>query len=141
MDEAHDLLRDAIEVIVPNLNWRYSGVTATNRAIAPLLARQARVLWLGPHRPEGVQRLRVRDLFALRRAPRQAPSGRRLRIWHARRNIEMIAGVVLKRLGWPLGTVKTRTRRALLRLREALGTEFGPQAGLDVMPVPAGEDR
>jgi mannosyltransferase len=91
--------RDAIEVIVPNLNWRYSGVTAANRAIAPLLTRRARVVWLGPHRPDGVPKLCVRDLWALRRPP--------LRIWHARRNIEMIAGVVLKALGWPLGLVFT----------------------------------
>lgn len=48
---------------------------------------------------------------------------------------------IAQRLGWPLGTVKTRTRRALQRLREDLGTEFGPQAGHDVVPVPAGEDR
>jgi RNA polymerase sigma-70 factor (ECF subfamily) len=48
---------------------------------------------------------------------------------------------IAERLGWPLGTVKTRTRRALQRLRETLGTEFGPSAGLDVVPVPAGEDR
>jgi mannosyltransferase len=101
MDEANDLPCGAIEVIVPNFNWRYSGVTATNRAIAPLLARRAKVGWLGPHRPEGVQGLRIRDLFALRSAPRDRP----LRIWHARRNIEMIVGVVLKALGWPLGLV------------------------------------
>lgn len=91
--------RDAIEVIVPNLNWRYSGVTATNRAVAPLLAQRARVAWLGPHRPEGVAKLRLRDLFAERRPP--------LRIWHARRNVEMIAGVFLKALGWPLGLLFT----------------------------------
>ena len=48
---------------------------------------------------------------------------------------------IADRLDWPLGTVKTRTRRALLHLREVLGSEFGPAAGLDVVPVPAGEDR
>jgi RNA polymerase sigma-70 factor (ECF subfamily) len=32
------------------------------------------------------------------------------------------------RLGWPIGTVKTRTRRALRHLRRLLAPEFGPGA-------------
>ena len=45
------------------------------------------------------------------------------------------------RLDWPLGTVKTRTRRALLRLREALGGQFGPTGALSDVPVSTSKDR
>ena len=36
--EFDDDALDALEVVIPNLNWRYSGGTAVNRTIAPLIA-------------------------------------------------------------------------------------------------------
>ena len=90
------------EVIIPNLHWRYSGVTATNRMIAPRLARLVPAAWLGRDAPEGIVRLRFRDLIRLRGLRAKRP-----RIWHARRNNEMIVGLLLKALGWQLALVFT----------------------------------
>lgn len=48
---------------------------------------------------------------------------------------ELTQSEIAERLGWPLGTVKTRTRRALRHLREALAGETG-----QVQPAVTGED-
>jgi mannosyltransferase len=89
-----------LQLIVPNLHRRYSGVTATNRMVAPRLAQMVRAAWLGSYAPDGMARMGFADLLKLWR--RRAPL-----IWHARRNDEMIAGVVLRALGWPLKLVFT----------------------------------
>ena len=95
-----DISARPLEVIVANLHWRYSGVTATSRAVAPRLARALRAAWLGPDGPEGIARLGASGLLALWRRGRPV-------IWHARRNNEMIAGVVLRALGWRFKLVFT----------------------------------
>src|SRR4030081_1105590 len=89
-----------LQLIVPNLHRRYSGVTATNRMVAPKLAQLFRAAWLGPDAPGGIARLGGADLTKL--WPRRTPL-----IWHARRNNEMITGVLLRSLGWPLKLVFT----------------------------------
>src|ERR1700688_726191 len=89
------LSADDLQLIVPNLHRRYSGVTATNRMVAPKLANLFNAAWLGPDAPEGIARMGFSDLAKLWR--RNTPL-----IWHARRNNEMIVGVLLRALGWPL---------------------------------------
>ena len=84
-----DISADGLQLIVPNLHRRYSGVTATNRMVAPKLAQLFRAAWFGPDAPDGIARLEVAGLFKLRR--RRMPL-----IWHARRNNEMIVGVLLR---------------------------------------------
>jgi mannosyltransferase len=89
-----------LQLIVPNLHRRYSGVTATNRMVAPKLAKMFRAAWLGSDTPDGIARMGFADLLKLWR--RRMPL-----IWHARRNDEMIVGVLLRALGWPLKLVFT----------------------------------
>src|ERR1700737_2669707 len=89
-----------LQLIVPNLHRRYSGVTATNRMVAPKLAKLFRAAWLGPDAPDGIAPMAVADLLKLWRR-------RTSLIWHARRNNEMIVGVLLRSLGWPLKLVFT----------------------------------
>jgi len=91
---------DNLQLIVPNLHRRYSGVTATNRMVAPRVAKLFRAAWFGSDAPEGIARLSVAGLLQLWRRPKPL-------IWHARRNNEMIVGVILRALGWPLKLVFT----------------------------------
>jgi mannosyltransferase len=90
---------DAIDVVIPNLKKRYSGGTAVNRTIAPLIGKRCGAVWFGPDRPEGIAGLSLGGLLRLRFV---LPKDRPARIWHARRNTEMLLGLILKGLGWRL---------------------------------------
>ncbi|HEY6633030.1 MAG TPA: glycosyltransferase family 4 protein [Rhizobiaceae bacterium] len=83
-----------IDVVAPNLKFRLSGVTSTIIQLVPVQARTIGIATIGPGLPDSLPKMRWWQLPALLRRP---ASGRR-RIWHARRNTEMVAGLLLRRL-------------------------------------------
>ncbi|MGL6212063.1 MAG: glycosyltransferase family 4 protein [Paracoccaceae bacterium] len=76
------------DVIAPNLKRRLSGVTATVVRLIPIQARMMNVVATGPGLPDGVPHLALWRIFVL---PRD-----RWRVWHARRNSEMVLGLLLR---------------------------------------------
>lgn len=83
-----------IEVVATNFKRRLSGVTTTIERVVPAQARSVRIATLGPGLSKELPRIRFQDLPRLWRRP----AGRPFRIWHARRNIEMLPGILLRDL-------------------------------------------
>ena len=83
------------EVIAPNFKRRLSGVTSTIVQLVPLMKKLGLgIATLGPGLPESVPRTRFWQVpWLLRR-----PAGRPFRVWHARRNTEMVGGVILRHI-------------------------------------------
>lgn len=88
--------------------------------------------------PEGaLDALEVR--LAIRDALETMPETERTVILLAYRD-ELSQVEIAERLGWPLGTVKTRTRRALLHLRDALGDALHPARATAMRPFPTADE-
>lgn len=83
-----------IDVIAPNLKRRHSGVTSTIVQLVPKQAEDIGIAALGPGLPKGLPKIAWWQVPLLLRRPRE----RRFRIWHARRNIDMLAGLALRRI-------------------------------------------
>lgn len=81
------------EVIVFNIKQRYTGVSATVNALVPLQAQQWRLAYCGTPLPHGMPGMRLREAMRLSRKP---PADRPFRIWHVRRDHEMLAGIVAR---------------------------------------------
>lgn len=88
-----DLDPAKLDVLVPNFKKRLSGVTATIVRLVPLQAQQMALAAVSPDLPAHVPQIRLSQLLTM---PRNGPHG--ARIWHARRNTEMLAGLALKHL-------------------------------------------
>lgn len=77
-------------VIAPNLKRRLSGVTATIARLVPLQAQWIDIAATGPGLPEDIPHIPLGRLPFLSR--------KTLRVWHARRNTEMLLGLILRDL-------------------------------------------
>jgi mannosyltransferase len=81
-------------VVAPNFKRRLSGVTSTLERVVPVQARSLPVAAFGPGLKPSVPRIGAAALLGFWRAP----AGQPFRIWHARRNVEMLAGLVMRDL-------------------------------------------
>ncbi|EJF75670.1 glycosyltransferase family 4 protein [Bartonella alsatica] len=81
------------EIIAPHFKKRLSGVTSTVIQLIPLQRKQGMCIsTFGFGLPKNLPALTFKDLFGLWKSPKGKP----FRIWHARRNIEMLCGVFLR---------------------------------------------
>lgn len=131
-----------IDVVAPNFKRHLSGVTSTIVQLIPhMRASGLGIAAMGPGLPPGVARLSFADLPRLWRRP----AGRPFRIWHARRNNEMIVGLLLRDvLRMPMRLVFTSaaqrhhrpTTNWMLRRMDAVVATSGRSAAyIDVAPV------
>ena len=92
-----------LEVIITNMKRRYTGVSGTINALLPVQARTFRVGFVGQDLPgaqlaraacpENFKHLTVRE--AIRHSRRPLPDGQP-RIWHVRRDPEMMLAILLR---------------------------------------------
>lgn len=83
---------EELDIIIPNLKVRLSGVTSTIIQITPALEKAGvNIATIGFGLPDHLPKLRIRDIWRLWKKNKSGEP----RIWHARRNNEMIAGLIL----------------------------------------------
>lgn len=92
-ESAHIPVED-VEVVAPNFKNRLSGVTSTIVVLIPLQRKLGiRVAAFGPGLPASLPHICWQDFLGFWKQPR---SGAANRVWHARRNVEMLAGIFMR---------------------------------------------
>ncbi|MCV9961258.1 glycosyltransferase family 4 protein [Pararhizobium sp. BT-229] len=82
-----------VEIIAPNFKRRLSGVTTSIIQLVPVQrALGLKIATLGPGLPDSLPHIGYSALLNLW----SRPKGRGLRVWHARRNVEMLPAIVLR---------------------------------------------
>ena len=80
-----------IELLVTNIKKRYTGVSGTINALLPIQIKMRKLKLIGDALPNGIGSISF--LEALRISRQALPKGKRFRIWHVRRDPEMIRAI------------------------------------------------
>jgi mannosyltransferase len=83
---------DDVVAIAPVLGPRYSGINSTLDRVVPCQAASLRIAAVGSTVSRNTPQIRIRDIWSLWKLP----SGLPFRVWHARRNDDMLAGIFLR---------------------------------------------
>ncbi|AGH16678.1 glycosyltransferase family 4 protein [Candidatus Liberibacter asiaticus] len=137
MDIANSKLRSScqpidmnnIDVIAPNMKFRHTGVTSTVFGLCPIQRKLGqRLVVFGYCLPKNIPSIGISSLLTCWKKP----IGQNSRIWHARRNNEMLLGVMMRDvLRMPLKLVFTSpsqrnhsrwTRYLISRMDEVITT-------------------
>ncbi|MBC2886006.1 glycosyltransferase family 4 protein [Ochrobactrum sp. CM-21-5] len=83
-----------VEIVAPNFKRRLSGVTSTIVVLVPLQRRLGiKIAAFGPGLPATLPHIVLRDFLGFWKRPRSSVPNR---VWHARRNVEMLAGIFMR---------------------------------------------
>ena len=75
-----------ILIIAPNLNRRWSGVTSTIFGLLPIQSKIINIVTFGYNIPKGIKSISFLEILRLSKDHHL--------IWHSRRNIEMLLGLI-----------------------------------------------
>lgn len=81
--------KEDLSVIAPSLGRRFSGINASMIAVLPELSKRIRIAAMGFNLPDAIPRISTWQFC------RYCWRGR-WRVWHARRNTDMLAGLILR---------------------------------------------
>ena len=87
------MIKQNLLVIAPNLNRRWSGVTSTIFGLLPVQSKQINIVAFGYNVPKEIRSISFFEILRPRKTHQL--------VWHSRRNVEMLLGIILKYIVQP----------------------------------------